>query len=365
MKYCQIYMSELTQLNQSFDVSHIERIKNNVVDKFKQWLPNLFQASQEEPTKVLEIIAHPDLVPESTPTVTINEEVVAPESYPSETTKNYFENWGEQVVNGNAEIKDTIKTNIINSELAREETYARFARRSDLSVDEFKQKVQEAVDNTIKKSGLYRAVTPYELKQVLLVDGRFKSQIETGTTSSGTLDPTRRAEIERKMFGFDPLESATKRPIYGYVSDGEHGVVNDWGDSSKKSRLAVFGGIVIEFDTESVQDKTTITFHDSLQYEEEIPPTPFTKPHFTSLALNDVSYKLLKPDELHTSREGDLWFPHYVEAQFHNQLEARHIKAIHISETNGLSKDEIIDIKDNFNKYKEMHTDSKVQLIEF
>ncbi|MDP3725557.1 MAG: hypothetical protein Q8R20_03770 [Nanoarchaeota archaeon] len=309
--------------------------------------------------------------------------------YESIVTNNYFEGWDELEIEGNAGIKDTIRANIIQAEERNELTYKGAAVDLGISVEEFKARLQEKVEEMVARAGFFRATEFRVLEQIMNVDGRWKSQFETAT-SNGLLNPQCRAKSEMRMFGFNEAENfgvlieqyafggerlsdevlakdRERRPIYGYFSDEDHGAINHTGKIPPSTNLQKYGAVNVKIKRERALEKATVTFHDSLDHSfdpgRDWPPTPAVKPHFTS-------FRFIHPDGGHLLEKlkGPSvmnWGEDYTEVQYHGQLTMDDVESIHISTKNLLYPEEIEEIRRIFHEYKQRHPESTIQLIEF
>ena len=306
--------------------------------------------------------------------------------FESVATNNYFEDWDEIELEGNAGIKDQIRENIIAAEKRNRTAYEDAARDLGISVEEFKAGLQAKVEEMVERAEFFRATHVDVLEKIMNVDGRWKSQFETAN-SNGTLHPQYRAAQEMRMFGFnkpeglkvlpDPeaysretekfaegilKENKEKRPIYGYFSDDEHGGINNYnGKIPPPTNVHWYGTVNFKLKKERVIKKATLTFHDSLSPGSEWPPTPAAKPHFTSFRLS-CSGRILK--ELKGPSIAN-WGESYTEVQYHGQLTMDDVESIHVSSGNKLYPDDIRKVCENFEKYKQQHPESTIQLIEF
>ena len=117
--------------------------------------------------------------------------------------------------------------------------------------------VAEAVKKRRDNSRLYVRVPDNAIESVLL-DGRLKSQFETGT-SRGLLDADNEGDrriMENKFFGYSMDTAPQDRPIYGYMSDcgGMEESVDQYGEN------------IVVLRKNAVRNRTTITYRDSLNY---------------------------------------------------------------------------------------------------
>lgn len=118
------------------------------------------------------------------------------EDYESMITKRYFEDWDKFNIEGNPEIKDTIRKNIIETEKSCKSLYERAANGMGISVEEFKERFQRKIADMIQNSQFFIAVPMDIFEKIVLVDGRWKSQFETAA-SKGKLDLAHRATQEK------------------------------------------------------------------------------------------------------------------------------------------------------------------------
>ena len=308
-------------------------------------------------------------------------------TFESVTTNNYFEGWDEDIeLMGNPEIKDQIRQNIIQAEKSNQRSYEDAAADLRISVEEFKAQLQAKIEDMVERADFFRATELSVLERVMNIDGRWKNQFET-RTSNGNLNPQYRGAQEMSMFGFNKNEvlevpvnpeeynyerefpkevlekDKEKRPIYGYFSDDEHGGINyDNGRIPPPTNVQWYGRVNFKIKKERALKKATVTFHDSLSPGSNWPPTPAAKPHFTSFRLSydggRVLGKLKDPSLVN-------WGESYTEVQYHDQLTMDDVESIHISTGNGLSAGDIEEVRRIFNKYKQQHPESAIQLIEF
>ena len=304
--------------------------------------------------------------------------------FDSETTRKYFEDWDQLRIDGNPEIKNHIQLTILRAESQNEAIYARVAGTLEISPDELKKQVQEKVEQMVSTSDFFVALNAEVLSRVIRENGRWKTQFETGQ-SGGSLAPHRRASAELQMFGFNISELREKpatletistknlpnsvysvdrdrRPVYGYLSDDENGVVNRQGQIPPPSTVRVYGKIQVKIRKDIALEKATVTFHDSLSPGFDWPPSPASKPHFTSVDMRTISPHFVDPETRSSKTD---WGSDYVEAQFHGQLRLEDIESVHLSEKNFLNRDEIAVVKRIVGAYNEQKQEHKIQIVEF
>ncbi len=301
----------------------------------------------------------------------------------SETTRKYFEDWDALHLDANPEIKETMRKNILIAEKQHQKIYEQAAREAGVSIEVFKKKLQEKVERAVENSNFFRATKISVLDKVLNGDGRFKSQFETHD-SGGFLNPSFRALAEMKMFGFnmppggfkfstagyhgskipDSIvhDNCERRPIYGYFSDNEHGEINERGTNPPSNNLVQYGEITVKLKRDRALEKATLSFQDSLDYK-DCPPTPAIKPHFTSLEIGDAYSDVIldRVENPGTTKWGSV----YTEAQFHGGLTLDDIDVIYVSTGNRLYDDQIIEVREIYNRFIQSHPDSDIKLIEY
>lgn len=252
--------------------------------------------------------------------------------YSSKATADFFENgWDTLTVEGNPEIKDTIKKRILLMEKERHATYTEYAKNHGLTVEEYKKQAQKKVEQWVGESDFFRATGVQYLENILLKDKRFKSQFET-KSSEGSFTPTGRAETEHSYFGFVKSVAANKekRPIYGYFSNSKNGVINSAGTNPPPDSVRMYGRVKIKIKKEVAMRKATVTQTDSLGSTDSLNAVFAAKPHFTMVGRWSDPLKLTESSKAST----------YTEAQYHNQLTIDDIEEIIFSTKNYHSEEE-------------------------
>ena len=255
------------------------------------------------------------------------------------------------------ETKAVIRKNIEEAVENNWDTYVKAAKNNHLSTLEFLSEFQKKVERLIESSHIFSAVDVKVLENILLRDGRFKSQFET-STSNGLLDPDYRAEVEESMFGYAEDLPPAERPIYCYFSDAEHGENTYTGKNPPPNNTFQYGPVTIELN-DGVKNRATITGQDSLGSKKEYPPTPFKCPHLVSFKIFRESFDLVG------SWNSASAVDRYTEAQIHGGLSALDIKAIYVSVHNGMSRDDIKTVEKTVRKYNKLHPDNKIILKEY
>jgi len=280
--------------------------------------------------------------------------------YESAVTRRYFEGWDSLEIQGNPELKEAIRRNIIEAEKRYEELYNKCARELGMTVEEYKRRLQERVEELAAGSDHFRATRESTLRRVLLKDGRWKSQFET-MRSNGFFNREFRSRMEGEMFGFldDVYRNQEKRPIYTFFSDGPNGEHNEEGTIPPPAGVDQYGLVHCKIKKEIALQKSTITFQDSLDTRVGYPPSPAIKPHFTSFEFSDSSIL----DRMISTRKIDWVDGYYVEGQVHDQLLATDIESIHISKGNGMDDEEIADVTRIVEIYNQQNPDNQIELV--
>lgn len=312
----------------------------------------------------------------------------------SETTSDFFEDWGGLVSEGNPNLEKWVVWNILRTEKRNSDEYGEIADNAGISVDELKGKLQQVTEKVLEDSNFFNAINVFTLEKILS-DGRWKSQFETGT-SDAKLDPHFRAQAEMELFGFNQDEEPTtyneydferyftdselhvlddykeKRAVYGYFSDEECGAVNMEGKVPPPSNLRRYGNVIIKLKKDRILQKTTITFEDSLS--KECAAVPATKPHFTALRPSILNRMRIASrrgvegvdrvaDSLKSSVVSDKLM--YTESQYHDGLVVDDIDTVYMSEHNESTSAEIQWARDLINAYNKEHEGSDIKFVTF
>lgn len=260
---------------------------------------------------------------------------------PSLTTQKYFdEEWDKVNIEGNPGLKEHIKKHILKIEKSYDAKnhYKKIADANNISVDEVKANMQLWWSELVKRSDGYIVAHSGEkghrVIDKILISGRFKTQFETGT-SEGDNYPSGRSSTEGGYFGFPKYDTNEGesikhlRPIYGYFSDIDNGILNKEATIPPPRNVSQYGDIAFKVKKEKFLKDATVTFIDSLYYEKDIAATPAAAPHFTSVLPVSENYNMLKT--MYESHVGGDRTCDYVEAQYHNQLTVDDIESAHIS----------------------------------
>lgn len=131
-----------------------------------------------------------------------------------------------------------------------------------------KAKYQNDVEDRMRdvtEEGELRINTPLDTMEDILDDGRFKNQFETAR-SQGAYLPNIRAAQEQMFFGY-PLDMKGEwRPIYGWMEHPDY----------HPPQLDQYGEVTWHLKKENLQDRTTVSFVDSLS--RPVVPGPYRNP---------------------------------------------------------------------------------------
>jgi hypothetical protein len=246
---------------------------------------------------------------------------------PSLATQRYFDSgWDDLELDGNPELKATLKAGIIRKEKNIEGRLRNDARDRGMEYEEYLQFFQDKVDEAVAISDAYIAVHSNDvLEKIISSGGRFKTLFET-RTGSGSTDRDSRARTEESLFGFneDIDYDVENRPVYGYSSSNKNGVINDEGVIPPVNTVHHYGDISFKVKHDVGRKKATITRDDSLG--SYFTPSPLAKPHFTTFFKDDPKTLLRKAKEGKLLSDGS-----YTELQYHGKLSLSDMESVHIS----------------------------------
>lgn len=188
-----------------------------------------------------------------------------------------------------------------------------------MSVDEYNDAVDQHLRELAHDARPSIAMPQEDLDQVLL-DGRFKSLHETGTSGGATNVPNRE-RLEENVFGYPAGMPAQDRPIYGYLASPDEArsfVVDHYG---RRSDTSVPASVKLKPD---ILDRSTVTFGDSLDAT-----VAGRDPALMPVPAGDIDHRaasLLSQDPLEwDSLEGV--FP-YPEVQYHGGVRVEDIDEV-------------------------------------
>ena len=189
-----------------------------------------------------------------------------------------------------------------------------------MTAEEYRQQANMLLKNELRH-GVVVINTPTEVVDQILMDGRFRTQFETGR-SEGALVPDLRKLHEEMYFGYPPDLPEEQRPVYGYVDFGEaHFQAEQYGNVSWTLR-------------HGVKSRTTVATVDSLS--RPVVPGPWSDPGgraMTPPRFTDIG-GVIHNDWL---REGFMVQDEYVEAQVHGGVSLDDVEAVDIEKVGGLT----------------------------
>lgn len=198
----------------------------------------------------------------------------------SGVTEKYFEELDKFDLISPFDIKEAIKAKIRDLEHGNDLLYSELSGRTGVSVEEIKKLLQNAIENLINDYDGFIAIhsengydkAPFRL---LCESGKFKSLFESKFVKKSYLEGDLnqylmgRSENEFKALNFpnDIKENIESRPIYGYLANNGHGIVD-----------SPFGSIYCKIKREKLLESALI-FGNADQDFKTI--APFGLPHFS------------------------------------------------------------------------------------
>lgn len=192
-----------------------------------------------------------------------------------------------------------------------------------------------------------------EILGAILETGRFMTQIETGTTK-GSKDVDGRKKLAKEKFGIDPATFPDRDyEVYGYLSDGDHVREGKFADSSRRSPaddnhlgwVGSYGQIIVKLKAKRMLTRTTISFGDSLDTEENSSPALLDNPDVMCVRQADRHSAYEQAYEWHKKKMagdergaaeleglnafmGHMENSSYVELQFHGGVTLEDIESV-------------------------------------
>jgi hypothetical protein len=179
---------------------------------------------------------------------------------------------------------------------------------------EMQADIENKMDTFLKGAKVRMNVPLGAVQRIFAPGGKFENQLETGT-SRGSYNPAGRKAAEADGFGVTS-DRADDHPKYGYADN----------PSAKNDLSAAYGGVQITF-KDSVKDRTTVTFGDSLYalMKNSVLPMPMKGPsdYRATTDVDALTRGTATPKEI--NRELG-----YVEAQIHGpNLTAADVESVH------------------------------------
>ena len=204
-------------------------------------------------------------------------------------------------------------------------TMKKWAKIRGMGLNHYVRAVNDRINELVGKSDVYVRITVKNLKDVLR-DGRFKSQFET-QQSGGLLNNHARSAFESKTMGIPITVDNTKRPIYGYLSEGPVGPsdVSQYGNARVKLK-------------DSVKQRTTFTVGDTLDSTHggrypSFQVTPVKRPSYLAdRTMEDPSVEYFKKgwdhDALQYKSVNETKYAPYWETQIHGGVNVEDIEKV-------------------------------------
>lgn len=187
---------------------------------------------------------------------------------------------------------------------------------ADVPNAELRQRVNAKLKELLDGAQVRVRLSPEDFLLVL-ADGRFKNQFETGT-SNGALNQQYRRKVEKEQMGVGSRVAPENRPIYGYAVDGDTHPTNDTGT------VRHYGRVVVDLYA-TVKNRSTVTLVDSL--DDPTVATPMNNPDLRSMSARE--YKL--PDQY---IRGTTMVEPYTEVQMFGGVSADDIKKVYLRAPN-------------------------------
>jgi hypothetical protein len=181
---------------------------------------------------------------------------------------------------------------------------------TDAEFEDGKRRAKAQIRKDFAGKKVATRITPGGLAKVL-DDGRFKTMFETKMTSASNYIPEKRAMYEEMAFGLSRDADPTKRPIYGYLSDGVKSIEDD------DTLLDTYGDVQVIF-KDAIRSRTTATVGDSL--DQAVLPSPVNDPQWFSFSGG------MRQSQHGYAPEGAAFL--YKEAQIHDGVSTEDIEEV-------------------------------------
>jgi len=190
--------------------------------------------------------------------------------------------------------------------------------------DEEQEKATEMLTELFSK-GSFRMARGSSRFFSILQDWRFKNQFETGS-SSGLLSLDRRTGVAKKLFGASEMLPGKDREKYGYLG------IDNTAEDMNSNKAYWYGDIKIKFKKDSLKDRATYTFGDSL--DESSPCAGYAGDKPTIEGMSTTASYVIRDllDEYEKYKKGEINYNDlyesahricgigYVECQYHDDL---------------------------------------------
>lgn len=209
------------------------------------------------------------------------------------------------------ELKSKIPSSVSEEDRKKIDDSFKYAITFGKTKEQLGKEMVEQAQKLLEEKPKVAIRAPLDAIDQIIEDGRFKNQFETGTTQ-GALNESLRKKVELEGQGVPEDTPGPERPVYGYMSrdDGDH----------DNASLQYYGGVAFIL-KDSVRERSTVTFDDSLDHE--LPSSSVKDVKIESMMISEG---LIDEDTFK-----------YVEAQIHGGLEIDDVEEA-IIEKSALSK---------------------------
>jgi hypothetical protein len=194
------------------------------------------------------------------------------------------------------------------------------ARHQGTTAEQLRANIKGDLQQILDGAQFYKRVHA-DVLELVLQSGRFKTQFETGS-SDGCLSPGFRKTQEALNMGIPETTADRNRPNYGYVSAPDFASRHEAAERSVRQ----YGAVAIRF-KDSVRDRTTVTFGDSLAHSGVASHTSDVK--IESLSNLSVGVAVAKStDPIEVKRAKLQARVSYIELQYHDTLDVDDIRDV-------------------------------------
>lgn len=298
-----------------------------------------------------------------------NDQLAEPEESPKLPERTYLEQLAELDLDGkdNRYLKQTLhrRFEAWESNFRQAQLFA-LAEQMLMSEAQVEELLQQRIEEIIQQSQFFCAVSSYIFSKHIINRGRrFKSAVELYGSVFATIDPTYRSRRETDLFGFPSFctrqgeLAKSSRPIYGYFSMDENGILNPQGKHPPRNCVSHYGRVSVKVKREVAMQRATVTLEDTYGIKNS-PISPAMLPHFSAFfyfwehnpshSLESIQAFLEEP----LSNKA-LWkvCGSFTEVQYHGGLGVEDIESVHLSLGNGLTQDEIHQVVEAVEAYNQ------------
>lgn len=201
------------------------------------------------------------------------------------------------------------------------------SKKIGIPKEEVKYKLDKSVETIMKhiesKSAYNIRIPNTDILSKILQGGRFKSQMETGT-SCAELDAEQRKDFAQQNLGANVAAmSPSDYEIYGYMSSSDKLKEFSYNGGKNSCGTAQYGNLIVTLKKDRMKDRTTFSLGDSLSLRFRLAPTKLTAPNSDALNVLDTFY----PEQVVKMAEKiDSGADVYVEADIIKKLELLYLE---------------------------------------